>query len=82
MDKNILNLSPEQMRQLSSSPAARELMQLLQSNHADAMHEAMTGAQKGDQAAVKQSLSALLSDPRTRQLLKQLQEAQNGRDGR
>ena len=82
MNKKFSNLSPEEMKRLSSTPAAKQLMEMLQKDHAQAMSAAMAGAQKGDPAAVKQSLSDFLSDPRTRELLKQLQEAQNGRDGR
>lgn len=82
MDKNFANLSPEQMRNLVSSPAARELMKMLQHSHKGAMDEAITGAKSGDQAAVQRSLAAFLSDPRAKELLKQLQEGQHGRNGR
>lgn len=78
MDKNFSNLSPEQMRRLASSPAARELMQMLKQNHAGAMDAAIAGAQSGDQAAVQRSLAAFLSDPRAKELLRQLQEGQHG----
>ena len=78
MDKNFLNLSPEQMRQLVSTPAAKELLAMLQKNHKAAMDEAITGAKQGDQAAVQRSLAVFLSDPRAKELLKQMQEGQHG----
>lgn len=78
MDNNFSNLSPEQMRNLVSSPAARELMKMLRQNHTGAMNEALAGAKSGDQAAVQRSLAAFFSDPRAKELLKQIQEAQHG----
>ncbi len=82
MDKNFLNLSPAQMQQLASSPAARELMQMLKQNHPGAMDAALSGAQSGDVSAVQRSLAAFLSDPKAKELLRQLQEGQHGRNGR
>ncbi len=82
MDKNFANLSPEQMRALVTSPAARELMKMLRDNRDVAMDEAILGAKNGDQAAVQRSLAAILSDPRAKELLRQIQEGQHGRNGR
>ena len=78
MDQNFSNLSPEQMRRLTSSPAAEELMRLLRKNYSAAMESAMAGAKNGDQAAVQRSLAAVLSDPRAKALLASLQEDNNG----
>lgn len=78
MDKNFSKLSPEQMQRLSSSPAARDLMQMLRQNHPGAMDSALAGAQSGDMAAVQRSLAAFLADPRAKELLRQLQEEQHG----
>jgi hypothetical protein len=78
MDKNFSDISPEQMRRMASSPAAKELMRLLRQNHASAMESALAGAQSGDQAAVQRSLAAFLADPRAKELLEKLQEGQHG----
>ena len=78
MDQNFPKISPEQLRQLASSPAARELMQMLRQNHGSAMDAALAGAKSGDAAAAQRALTAFLTDPRARDLLKQLQEDHHG----
>lgn len=78
MDKNFPQFSPEQLRQLASSPAAQRLMAMLQREHSDAMNNAISGAQNGDLASVQRSLAAFLSDPKAKEMLKKLQEEQHG----
>ena len=82
MDKKFSDLSPQQMQQLAASPAARQLLQMLKQSHPGAMDAALSGAQSGDMSAVQRSLAAFLSDPKAKELLKQLQEGQYGRNGR
>lgn len=77
MDKSFPQFSPEQLRQLLSSPAAQNLMTMLSRNHTDAVQSALADAQKGDMAAAKAALQACLSDPKTRQLIQKLQEEQH-----
>ena len=78
MNKNIPQFSPQQMQQLASSPAAQELLAILQKEHSAAMHSAVSSAQSGDMEAVKRSMAALMSDPKAKALLKKLQEEQHG----
>lgn len=78
MDKNFDSISPEQMRQLASSPAAKALMAMLQKNHSAAMESAVASAQSGDMTKVQQTLSALMTDPQAQALLKKLQEEHHG----
>lgn len=82
MDKNFPNLSTAQLQQLASSPAARELMQMLKQNYPSEMDAALSGSKKGDISAVQRSLAAFMTDPKAKELLKQLQEGQHGRNGR
>ena len=78
MDKSFSQFSPEQIKSLLASPAARELMAMLSSRHTDSVQSALQDAQKGDMAKAKAALQACMADPRTRQLLKKLQEEQHG----
>lgn len=78
MDKNFPQISPQQLKQLASSPAAQRLMAMLQQEHSAAMDSAISGAQNGDMAAVQRSLAAFLSDPKAKEMLKKLQEEQHG----
>lgn len=78
MDKKFAQFSPEQLRQIASSPAAQRLMAMLQQEHAAAVDSAISGAQSGDMAAVQRSLAAFMSDPKAKELLKKLQEEQHG----
>ena len=78
MDKSFPQFSPEQMKNLLSSPAARDLMAMLSREHTDSLQNALQDAQKGDVESAKAALQACMSDPRTRQFLKKLQEEQHG----
>ena len=78
MDKNFAQFSPEQLRQIASSPAAQRLMAMLQQEHTAAMDSAISGAQSGDMAALQRALAALMSDPKTKAMLKKLQEERHG----
>ena len=78
MDKSFSQFSPEQLKALLSSPAAQNLMAMLSHEHTDVMQHALSDAQRGDMASAKAALQACLADPRTRQLLKKLQEEQHG----
>ncbi len=78
MDNNFPQISQEQLRQLAASPAAQRLMTMLQQEHTAAMDSAISGAKSGDMAAVQRSLSAFLSDPKAKELIRKLQEEQHG----
>lgn len=78
MDKKFDSISPEQMRQLASSPAAKALMAMLQKEHPGAMNSVVAGTQKGDMAMVQQVVQALMTDPKAQALIKTLQEENHG----
>ncbi len=78
MNQKIPQFSQEQLRQLASSPAAQRLMAMLQQEHTDAMDHAISSARSGDMATMQKSLSAFLSDPKAKELLRKLQEEQHG----
>ncbi len=78
MDKNFDSISPQQMKQLMSSPAAQALMAMLQQNNSSDMQTALAAAQSGDMARVQQTLQAFLADPKAQALMKKLQEETHG----
>ena len=82
MRKNFDEFSTQEAMRLAKTPQAQQLLNLLQSQHADQMQQAMQQAKNGDYQTAMQSLSAFLSDPKTQALLRQLQEAQHERNGR
>jgi hypothetical protein len=78
MDKSFSQFSPEQLKTLLASPAARDLMSMLGREHTASVQNALQEARKGDMESAKEALRACMSDPRTLQLLKKLQEEQHG----
>lgn len=78
MDKNFDSISPEQLRQLASSPVAQALMAMLRQKHSDAVERAVADAQRGDMASVQQAMQAMMADPKAKALLKKLQEENHG----
>lgn len=82
MEKNFENFDMEQVKQLASSDAGRQLLTLLQQQHSAQMQQAMDSFQSGNLEQAQRSLAAFMADPKTKALLKQLQEEQNGRNGR
>lgn len=82
MDINFDEISPEQMKKIASSPAAKALMAMLQRNGGADVERAMSAAKKGDMAQMQRTLAAFLSDPKAQALLTQLQEDPYGRNGK
>ncbi len=78
MQKNSENFSTKDIMQLAKSPAGRELMSLLRTEHADAMESVTRSAQAGSIENAKAALAAFLSDPKTQALLAKLQEESHG----
>lgn len=66
------NLPIQEAIRLANSPAGRQLYALLNQQNKDAVQKAMASAASGDYDAAKQALSAMLSDPKAQQLLKEL----------
>ncbi len=78
MQKNSENFSTKDIMQLAKSPAGRELMNLLRTEHGAAMENVTRSAQEGNMEAAKAALASFLSDPKTRALLQKLQEEDHG----
>ena len=70
-DHHFQNFSMEQAMAFASSPAGKQLIALLQSRGGADLSKAQAHAAAGDMQQAKKELSALLADPRVRELLKQ-----------
>lgn len=71
---NFPNFSMEDVTRLAQSDTAKQLLARLQQQNGDVLQQAMRQASAGNYDAVKQSLSQLLTDPETAQLLGKLKE--------
>ena len=58
--------------QLAQSQQGKQLLNLLQANHAETLNQAMTQTSQGNYAQAQQILSKLLQDPEAKKLLSQL----------
>lgn len=63
-----------QLMKLAQSPAGQQLIAMLQHSGGDALQSAMNKASAGDYSQAKKLASSLLTDPKARALLKQLEE--------
>ena len=72
MQKNSDYFSVEQAKRLSQTPAARELMALLQQKSGERAARSASLARQGDYQGAEQLLRSMLDDPRIRALLEQL----------
>ena len=82
MEKKIDDFSMQEAMRLANSKAGKELLALLQQQHGNTFQSVMDSAKSGDLEQAKRSLAAFMADPKTKALLKQMQEGQNGRNGR
>lgn len=78
MDKNFDQISQEQLQKIASSPMAQALMAMLRQNHSSAVDSAMKAAQQGDMQQAQKALAALMKDPQTQKMIRQLQENSHG----
>ena len=78
MDKNFDQISQEQLQKIASSPMAQALMAMLRQNHSSAVDSAMKAAQQGDMQQAQKVLAALMKDPQTQKMIRQLQENSHG----
>ena len=62
----------QKAKQMAQSPQGQQLFQMLQSNHADLLSQAMNQASRGDYAQAQQILTQLMQDPEAQKLLNQL----------
>ena len=72
MQKNSDDFSMQDALKLAKSPAAQQLLSLLQQTDAQALSKAMDQAKGGDYTAASQSLSSMLSNPDVQKLLGEL----------
>lgn len=82
MQKNFDEFSIQEAMRLANTDLGRQLITLMQNQHSSAFQNVMNSAKAGDMEQAKHSLSSILADPQTKVLLQQLQEAQNGRNGK
>ena len=66
------NFSMEQAKAFASSPAGRQLLELIQQKGGNDLSKAQSFAAAGDMTKAKEALSSLLSDPQIRAMIKQL----------
>ena len=66
------NFSMEQARAFASSPAGRQLLELLQQKGGNNLSRAQNLAAAGDMVKAKEALSSLLSDPQIQAIMKQM----------
>ncbi len=72
MSKKSDDFSMADAMKLAQNPAASQLYERLQSQNGVAFQQAMSQAAAGDYEQVKKTLSAMLRDPQTQALLRQL----------
>ena len=78
MNENFNNFSSKDIMKLANSDVGRQLISYLQQKNSKELSAAMNQAAAGDYSQAKQTVSELLSDPKTMQQLEQFRRAQNG----
>lgn len=74
MEQNNGNFSMDDMHKLARSPAGRQLMAMLATNHSDAAKAVRSSMASGDTQQAKNALADFLADPKVQALLRQLEE--------
>lgn len=82
MQKNFAQFSMEDALKLANSDVGKQLLGLLQTNHAEAASAASESAGKGDYDQAQQALKDLMADPQAKALLRLLWEEYYGRNGK
>lgn len=82
MQKKIDDFSMQEAMRLANTEAGKQLIALFQQQHGAAFQNVMDSAKAGDMEQAKRSLASFMADPKTKALLRQMQEGQNGRNGR
>ena len=72
MQKNSDNFSMQEALRLANSPAGQQLLAMLQQSDKETLQKIMAQISAGDYSNAQYALSALLSSPEARQLMKQL----------
>ncbi len=68
----------QQAMKLAQSDAAKQLFTLLQSSNSGTLQSAMEQAAAGNIQQTKALLAQLMADPKTKELVEKLREANNG----
>ena len=64
--------SMQDLIQMANSPAGQQLLQMLQAQNSQALHEAASSAAAGNMKQAKNILQQLLKNPELKQLLEQM----------
>lgn len=78
MSNKSLDFSPDEVARLVRSPAARQLMELLQGSDPEAFSAAKDRASAGDYAGAAAALERVISGKEAKALLKQLGDNGHG----
>ncbi len=81
MEKNYNDFNIREARRFANSDAGKQLMALLKDQHGGQMQAVMDNVKSGNIEQAMQSLATFMEDPKTKMLLKQLQEVPNERNG-
>lgn len=71
---NFPDIPMEDAMKIANSDAAKALFAQLQAKNGPLMQQAMAQAASGDMESIKQTVSQLLNDPKTMQMLQKLKE--------
>ena len=72
MQEKNQNFSMNELMKLAKSPAGQQLMAILKEQDGDKLEQAAAQAKSGDYAQASQTLSAMLSSPEAKRLMKEL----------
>ena len=72
MQEKNQNFSMNELMKLAKSPAGQQLMAILKQQDGDKLEQAAAQAKSGDYAQASQTLSAMLSSPEAKRLMKEL----------
>ena len=72
MEKKSQDFSMEDIKRLAQSPAGQQLIAMLQQSDTEKLQQAIQQAQSGNYTQATQTLSAMLSSPEAKNLMKQL----------
>lgn len=82
MQKKLDEFSMQEAMRLAQSDAGKQLIALFQQKNGAAVQDLMQGAANGDMEEAKKSIEAFMQTPQAKALVRQLQEAHHGRNGR
>ena len=72
MQEKNQNFSMDELMKLAKSPAGQQLMVMLKGQDREKLEQAAAQAKSGDYAQASQTLSAMLSTPEAKKLMKEL----------